>query len=99
MCELIVEGYKNNGVRKLCAVRYGSVLIFNGFVIHLFGKQIETDGTVTVTDPNIIRFMTIPEAAYFVLQARFYAKAGEILIIDMEKAVKIVDLARNLTQF
>lgn len=43
--------------------------------------------------------MTIPEAAYFVLQARFYAKAGEILIIDMEKAVKIVDLARNLTQF
>ena len=40
--------------------------------------------------------MTIPEASQLVIQAGAYAQGGEVFILDMDKPVKIVDLAKDL---
>jgi FlaA1/EpsC-like NDP-sugar epimerase len=94
--ELIVSSRPSAQMRSV-SVRFGNVLGSQGSVIPLFQEQIRTHRQITVTDPNVTRyFMTIPEAVSLVLQAFAIGGKGDILVLDMGKPVRILDMAKTL---
>jgi FlaA1/EpsC-like NDP-sugar epimerase len=98
VCELIMAAKPNSKMRRV-SVRFGNVLGSQGSVIPVFQEQIRKQGIVTVTHPDSTRFfMTIPEAVSLVLQAFTIGKHGEILVLEMGKPIKIVDVARTLVR-
>ncbi|NJR14326.1 MAG: polysaccharide biosynthesis protein [Calothrix sp. CSU_2_0] len=93
---LVLQAAKKSG-KSYLAVRFGNVLGSRGSVVPTFKKQIAAGGPITVTHPDICRyFMTIPEAVQLVLQAAVLGHGGEVLMMNMGKPVKIVDLAEEL---
>lgn len=65
----------------LCGTRYGNVMASRGSVIPLFIQQIKSGQPLTVTDPNMTRFMmSIDEAVDLVLYAFEHANPGDIFV-------------------
>lgn len=76
------------------STRFGNILGSRGSVIPVFKRQIAAGGPVTLTDPNMTRFiMTLKEAVELVMESVFLACGGEVLVTKMP-AVRIADLAR-----
>lgn len=97
IAEMLITSLNQSGETKFSAVRFGNVLGSRGSVIPLFKEQILRGGPIIVTDFRMTRyFMTIPEASRLVIQSGALAKGGEVFVLDMDKPIKIVDLAKNM---
>ena len=82
----------------LCATRYGNVMGSRGSVIPLFVNQLKTGQNLTVTDPDMTRFlMSLDDSVDLVLHAFEHGRQGDIFI-QKAPASTIGDLAAALQQ-
>jgi UDP-glucose 4-epimerase len=82
----------------LCGTRYGNVMASRGSVIPLFISQVLERKPLTVTDPNMTRFMmTIDDAVDLVLYAFQNGKPGDIFV-QKASAATILTLAEALKE-
>ncbi len=90
--------YKGDRKTAFSCVRFGNVLDSRGSVIPLFEEQIKKGAPVTITDPNMTRFiMSIPKAVELVFKAAEMAQGGEVFIFKMP-AVRVGDLAEVMIE-
>lgn len=79
-----------------CGTRYGNVMASRGSVIPLFIEQIKSGGDLTITDPNMTRFMmTLEDAVDLVIYAFQQGKNGD-MFVQKSPASTIADLAQAL---
>ena len=82
----------------LCATRYGNVMASRGSVIPLFINQLLAGKPLTLTDPNMTRFlMSLEDSVDLVLYAFKNAKAGDIFV-QKSPASTVAVLARALKE-
>ena len=96
MMEKIIYANARNGAGRttICCTRYGNVMCSRGSVIPLFINQIKSGNPVTVTDPNMTRFlMNLDEAVDLVKFAFEHANPGD-LFIQKADATTIETLAK-----
>ena len=78
----------------VCGIRYGNVLFSRGSVVPLFLRQINENKPLTITNPNMTRFLIpLSEATDLVLYAMENGKSGD-LFIRKSKAAEIIDIAK-----
>ena len=82
------------GETVLCATRYGNVMASRGSVIPLFVEQLKEGKPLTVTDPQMTRFlMSLEDSVDLVLYAFEYGQQGDIFV-QKAPASTVADLAQ-----
>ncbi len=82
----------------ICCTRYGNVMCSRGSVIPLFIEQIKAGKSLTITDPNMTRFiMSLEEAVELVIFAFMNAESGDIMV-QKAPASTIGDLAQSVKE-
>ena len=86
------------GEAVLCATRYGNVMASRGSVIPLFVSQLKEGKPLTVTDPNMTRFlMSLEDSVDLVLYAFEHGKQGDIFV-QKAPASTVADLAQAIKE-
>lgn len=89
---------KRNSGPLFVSTRFGNVLGSRGSVIPIFREQIKKGGPVTLTHPEMTRFiMSIEEAVRLVIDSAMLACGGEVFITKMP-VIRIMDLAAAMIQ-
>ena len=97
MEKVAVAKSRNSNSTTICVTRYGNVMASRGSVIPLFVDQIRAGQPLTVTDPNMTRFMmTLDDAVDLVLYAFEHGQPGDIFV-QKAPAATIETLAYALT--
>ncbi len=79
--KVAVAKSRNSGKTKICCTRYGNVMCSRGSVIPLWIDQIKAGNPITITDPNMTRFiMSLDEAVDLVIFAFEHGENGDILV-------------------
>ena len=79
--KVAVAKSRNSGKTKICCTRYGNVMCSRGSVIPLWIDQIRNGNPITITEPNMTRFiMSLEEAVDLVLFAFEHGENGDLLI-------------------
>ncbi|TDE51293.1 polysaccharide biosynthesis protein [Flavobacterium sp. GT3P67] len=98
MEKVAVAASRNLSDTTVCLTRYGNVMASRGSVIPLFLKQIKENTPITITDPNMTRFlMSLEEAVELVLFAFENGNPGD-LFVNKAPAGTIGDLAQALKE-
>jgi len=98
MEKVAIAAARNCTQTTVCLTRYGNVMASRGSVIPLFLSQIENKDNITITDPNMTRFlMSLDEAVELVLFAFEHGNQGD-LFINKAPAGTIGDLAQALKE-
>ena len=89
---------QRSGETIFCATRYGNVMASRGSVIPLFVSQIKSGNPITVTDPNMTRFlMSLEDSVDLVLYAFKHGKQGDVFV-QKAPASTVADLALALKE-
>ena len=89
---------QNDGETVICATRYGNVMASRGSVIPLFVDQLKSSKPLTITDPNMTRFlMSLEDSVDLVLHAFEHGQQGDIFV-QKAPASKVDDLAKALKE-
>lgn len=89
---------QREGETVFCATRYGNVMASRGSVIPLFVSQLKAGKPLTVTDPNMTRFlMSLEDSVDLVLYAFEHGQQGD-LFVQKAPASTVGDLAQALRE-
>lgn len=96
MEKVVVAKSRSSERTIICATRYGNVMASRGSVIPLFAEQITSGRPITITDPNMTRFMmTLEDAVELVMFAFQNGQPGDIFV-QKAPAATIATLAHAM---